>query len=234
MLRRQRRALFYRDRVIINTPSDEGVPEGDGSYEDFTDVSYVETDLNNALTVAQYKITATNLSAENDDAFVIKDFGSGYFTSGTTINFELYVTSVADEVCKCAPVFLTNANDTWKDSVNGVGCVIDYSYNKADPAFELWAYAKNYAGIYQNTVNCGTLYYCTLVFTYGSTSSICLYVYSDAARETLIHSMEREDIPAANVAETYQYLGVASSWGDINDVETAVSFYVQNVEIVAH
>ena len=233
MLRRSRRGLYYRDRMIINTPADEGVPEGAGTYLDFTGVAFVETDPNSCLTVAKYKITATNMSAENEDAFVCKDFGAGYFGDGTVINFELYTTSVADETCKCAPIFLSNENDTLKDSTNGVGCQINYSWNKADPAYEIWVLAKNYAGVYYN-FNTGTLYYCTFAYDYGSPASASLYVYSDSARETLLMALQRKDITMANVASGYQYMLLASSWGNISDKETACSFYIQNVEIVSH
>jgi hypothetical protein len=206
-------------------------PEGSGTYEDFTGYTAVDPDV--VYTVAQNKVTATNMILRDNETYLYKDFGAGYFTNGTVVNFEVLMSTLPNASGNGWMVALSNVLKGWRNSAQAVGAQIDYSYTNPLTKHEIWTDARNYAGSYL-AVPYNTLYYCTFTFTYASPSIVHTYVYSDVARSNLIVNLSRPDIVQAKVDAGYQYLLVCTNYGEMNDVEHTATWYVQNVEIISH
>jgi len=201
------------------------------SYENFT--TYTLVDPQGVYTVTAGKSIVTGLEAKNHESYLYKDFGAGYFTSGTVINFEVFMTTPPASSANCWSIALSNVLMGYRNSGQAVGSVVDYSWTDHPTKFEIWTNARNYAGLYL-AIPVATLYYGTLTYVYGSPSQVKVDVYSDAARTVLVVSLDRNDIPQAKVDSNYRYLIVTSSYGDMSVALPVVTFYVQNVEIISH
>ncbi len=155
--------------------------------QDFT--TYTERDLLNLITVTASKVSWADLPADGD-AWVYKDKGANYFSG----NFELRMTyrtlNGTTSSAVCSALTLANLVNDWIgiDTLNGDELGLIVNGNSAYISEVNGGTQYFPSGDYPLILTLNTDYYLTIkrdeaVGTYGT---LYLYVYSDAARTTLI------------------------------------------------
>jgi len=190
MLRRKRRALFFRDRRLQTEGS---VSPGSDEYEDLS--TYTEVDEHSQITITTTKFTATNYQYDHAESYVYKDFGAGYFGTNVEIQFELNVTSFNkfdSGLWGPAVICLTNTLGDIYDIAGGPVVRINPDSTDYTANVEIGAGHDDYAAVTHSHVPApATTYYCTFVTTYAvdNKSNVRLSIYTDSGRTTLLKTV---------------------------------------------
>lgn len=174
---------------------------------DFT--SYTETDPNGRITVTADEIAFAGLT-RNEDAHVYKDFGVAYFSGDFNIDFEFRRTALNTGIAVICG--LTNDVDDFRALITGgkdyqgvhlseAGDVAMGELDGGTPYFDGYA------------VSNGTTYYCTFVRdeSIGSYGRLYLYIYSDAARTTLLDTLQ---VDLHTSKKDFRYLFFLDTYND--------------------
>ena len=173
-------------------------------------VDWTEVDADGHLTLATTKVTFATLDRD-DDAYVYKDYGAGYFSGDFEHDLKFIVTSVQNASAFVFPWSMGNKVDDYHNmSLGGYTRLGVCIYGTAANAFKFscmydeewgWSSKTNYAP--------GT-YYLTIrrVEAVGTYGTLYLDIYSDATRETLL-----ETVSKTLAAKTdFQYLYAVNSY----------------------
>lgn len=155
------------------------------AIEDYT--TYTEEDPNTDITVIAGKITVDTIRRDAD-AWVVKDFGAGFFSGPFEHNFDLKVTAFNAQAIAGFHM-LGSIVGTEKNHVaaSGDAVLVQASdWGAAAPGVRL---LETTGGAESNSgdavvVDVGTQYYCTL--TSSATNAYVVTVYSDASRTTVV------------------------------------------------
>jgi len=209
---------------------------GHPGTEDFT--TYTENDANGRFTVTSSKIDVSGLRRDDQGHYVYKDKGVNHFDGDFEFLFEASVADVgSDDSSWMYMVMVANAVNDFK-GLEGASedCIAAdvYPYRPNDGDYR-WGLQELDSGTgYLDYSYAGytfdTLYYLTLkrdenVGTYGTAY---LYVYSDAARTTLVDSYS---IALHTSKKDYQYIYGVSARGDSPTAAEAITGYVQNLDL---
>lgn len=158
--------------------------------EDFTGSDYTEVDVPGTITVTAPRVLLTNYSNVTE-AYVYKDAGAKFFKDRWAILFELYITSIdldATWQSRFYLMALANALDTYQPLVTADESFLALylSANAANAQIRIREIRKgNVESGTPIDLATGTQYYCTFV---RDGITVTLYVYSNAARTTLVGS----------------------------------------------
>lgn len=201
------------------------------TIENFT--TYTEVDPNSRITKTATRVTATNLT-RNEDAYVYVDEGVDHFNS----DFAHYITVQAQASAANGGLLfeaLTNIIDDFNGIINAGGYALgleyyhDYTTNEHRLFLEeVFGGSTAGSSIYLMTLN--TTYYLRFfrnesVGTYGTL--YCL-VYSDVARTNLLETLS----VALHVKTDFRYLFVIQSRNMSNPSDGA-SGYSENLDLLA-
>ena len=156
--------------------------------------TYVEVDPNSRFSVTQTRVTISGLLGSDSDHYVYKDFGVDYFSGDFTIDLTIRISStaaVSGGILWC----LANVIDSWMDlrNANESALAIELARGSDPPTNQLNIREADSGTVYTGAtynISVNTTYYLTVkrdegIGTYGT---IYLYIYSDAARTSLITS----------------------------------------------
>jgi hypothetical protein len=183
----------------------------DGNFidplEDYT--TYDETDPDSDLTIAANQITVNTMRGDAG-AHVDKDMGAGHFTSFEHLVSYTFSTMQNDSsICIWAvtnsPYWTINSKEN-----NNVGLSVS-SYYYGSRYLGIWA--SDDSDYDYDTISAGT-YYLTIVRVSGS--SITCYVYSNAARTTLVDTYS-----CSTDSTAYRYIQACTSDGRLTAYATA-------------
>lgn len=145
--------------------------------EDLT--SYTEVDPNSRITITSSRVTAASLT-RNEDAYVYKSFGVGYFDL-IQLNFSFLIGGLTDIDGWIGAGFSNNVNDIsgWSEYLliylwaSGSGVAVAQIFTEeADDT--------------SSNLSLNTVYYATLA---RSGDAVSLYIYSNAARTSLVDTL---------------------------------------------
>ena len=197
--------------------------------EDFT--TYVKVDPNSRITVTTSRITWAGLTLV-EDAYVYKDYGASYFT-GNHQSLFTFRASAQSAALICLIWALTNDIDDWQGLAVANKTIVGVALNSSGADRHIYLTGLN-AGAqtgplpgYAYTFD--TTYYLKVVIdpAVGSNGTIYLYIYSDAARTTLLNTQSYA-LSAAQAGDYRYIFGVMSR--NFTGGFT-VSGYVEDVEI---
>lgn len=166
--------------------------------EDFS--TYTEVDPNSHITVVSAQVAVDDLGRD-EDAYIYKDFGIGYF-DGFRIDYAIRVRSVW-ALAHYVICFIGLANDV-DDFAN-----FDGIYTAVWNADASGPKTYDYLGDSPLTISDSTWYYCTAIREPLS-NTVYIYIYSDSGRTNLISTQIRTGL--GNVAYRYFYpIGAANT-----------------------
>lgn len=201
------------------------------SVVDFT--TFTEVDPSSKITVTSTKIDSA-ANTTQDNAYVYKDMGAGYFSGDFTHNFEVFLNSSSDAGLR---------QNFWA-MANGVG--EQEALQNADTDYFAWSFGDEGANTlrrlyegdgatdYQDSdggnasVGYGTVYYVKIVRdeAVGSFGTLYCYIYSDSGRTTLIES---QSLTLHTSKKDFRYI-----YGEMNDGRTqagVITGYTQNLDL---
>lgn len=175
------------------------------AYEVLT--GYTEVDPGSDFTIDSLRCLATNMDYSLD-AYVYKDFGSGYFNA-LTHRFVTLLSSVGSDSPAMYVYGLANAVGTLYEA-SGIKILVYWA--RVSTAYNLYVrcyngttvVATDYASLALNTP-----YYIEVIHTVGS-NTITVKIYSDASYSVLVDTLT---ISNAVIATTWRYLYVMSAVG---------------------
>lgn len=182
------------------------------AFQDFT--TYTETDPTSKITVTSTKIDVAAIP-EEDDAFVVKDFGASHFTDFDH-DFEVYIDSATTNGIHAIVWGVSNAADMVSTDANAKLFV--RAYDDTTPELAVGD-QNNQVSV---TVSNNTLYYCTVV---RSGTTLTLSVYSDSGRTSLVGSNNLTVVSTA-----FRYLYGFANYGNAVGAFTWTG-YSQNFDI---
>ncbi len=174
--------------------------------EDFT--TYTEVDPNSRISVTASRITFTGLTID-ESAYVYKDYGASYFSGAheSLLTFRASAQSAAGGWLIWA---LTNDVDDWQGLIDANKTIVGVMLNAggADRHIGLTGLnAGNQVGALPGYVyTFDTTYYLKVVIdpAVGANGTIYLYIYSNAARTTLLNTQSYA--LSAALAGDYRYI----------------------------
>jgi hypothetical protein len=202
------------------------------AIEDFT--TYTETDPNSRITTTASKVSWALLSRD-EDAYVYKDKGSGYFSNDFKFNFTHRTTaSVASGVRTVGCWAITNIVDDLQGIDAANGDYITVLCGKTIPgAYTLSVWECDggtiYSGVAAYAIELNTDYYCTVIRdeSVGTYGTIYLYIYSDSARKILLNT---QTIALHTSKKNFRYL-FAVITQDTGTATTTHSGYTENMTV---
>jgi hypothetical protein len=203
-----------------------------GKVENFiTSSAYTEVDPNGRFAVAANKITVTGITT-NEDAHVYRDMvakKSGYFDGDFTHLVTFQSSNYSSIAHGWYPWTLANDVDDWKGLVDGGKDALTiqvWKTNGADLILYLAELASGTPTVDTFTWTLGTTYYTTLIRdeSVGANGTLYLYIYSDAARTTLLDTLsvtltQKIDFRYIYAANSYNQGEDRSNDGFIQDLD---------------
>lgn len=171
---------------------------------------YTESDSGSNLTVTANNVTITNM-ASNTNTYLYKDFGANYFDK-IDLLFVFCVTGGAS--WGTGYIGFSN-NVSVRGSWSGTYLAIKLFRNNTNSKYYLEFNTTQ-------EISLSTVYYCRLYRPYGS-DKVTLFIYSDAARTTLLYKMEKTGL--GTTKWRYFYPVVNDNSGDSG---SKISGYTQN------
>src|SRR3972149_308030 len=155
--------------------------------------SYTEVDPNSRIAVTANRVTATNLT-RNEDAYVYKDMGIDYFAGSFRIDFQVQASSGNGGTAIYNVATLANTVDDWQglDNANASGLAVTWSTGLSGSVGTFAIQELDSGTLYADSSsiarNYGTTYYMSLVRdeTEDIYGMLWLGIYSDIARENLL------------------------------------------------
>jgi hypothetical protein len=171
--------------------------------EDYT--TYTESDPTGEITVTAPTITFTSLNTAAG-GYVYYDYGAGYFDTSVEHDLEFSLNSSSDFFAQVTLWMLANGIDTPTGLGSDLLAVTAYKNTGASATVDLYleyppTYSATIAGLALNTT-----YYLTIV---RGATTLTVYVYTDAARATLLTS-DSISVPGA---PTFRYVYGLSAYG---------------------
>lgn len=198
--------------------------------EDFT--TYTEVDPNSRITKTATRVTWTGLT-RNEEAYVYDDKGSNFFAG----NFTHYLTikfTAKETSCEGGIWALTNLLDDLRGiDFDSAGDYLALQFFNPTIPDELRLFlseidggAQAVSGNFLPTV--GTVYYLKIVRdeSVGSFGTLYCYIYSDAARTTLLSTLS---VALNTSKKDFRYVHVIQTWDSTTN--HATSGYSENLTI---
>lgn len=167
---------------------------------------YTEQDTPNRLSETASAVTITGL-ANNENVFLYKDFGAGYFTTSFSVfgNFTVTSSSGVNSAFACGvndqPVAWVTASGTDNglifNTVEPGGGVIQVTLRQKNAGVQTYSTLPVFSGAFNTTY----YYDFRRIPSLGQYGSIWIGIYSDAARTSLIDSLAF----SLTGSHTYQY-----------------------------
>jgi hypothetical protein len=187
--------------------------------------TFTEVDPNSSISVTSSRATVSNLS-RNESAYLYKDFGSGYFSSDLSVNFDVVVSAGSNGGLWTMIGFSNTlgSNNLWADAIYA---------NYFSTGNVLRAIEINSSSFFTDTypISLGTTYYCRLVRdeSIGANGTLYVYVATSSANRnsgTWIDTMS----VALKDKEDFRYFYATASFNTTSPT-ALVSGYVENIEI---
>jgi hypothetical protein len=184
------------------------------AIEDLT--TYTESDANNRITETTTRCTFLNMLNADANTYVYKDYGTGFFKNRYIHEFEMYANSTNfDKEALAVTHMMSNVLGSKTDQTTGEYISILF-YRSGSGGGPYYIYSETGLSSEGVAVSVNTLYYITVK---RNDNIISYYVYSDAARTTLIGTYNVR-INDTNISfrylfccSSYEYPGTARSSG---------------------
>ncbi len=191
------------------------------AVEDYS--TYTEEDPNADLSVSAGLITVDTIRRDAK-AWVVKDFGAGFFTTPLKHNFDIKMTALEEQGLLGTHMLGTIVGTT-KDHVDGGDDAV-YVRARKGAGVSTFRVVEVAAGVQNSgdnvTIDVGTQYYCTLEIS--AIGDYTTKVYSDAARTTVVGSSTVSG--TAGLSFRYAYgmaqaegIGTATASGELAGLE---------------
>ena len=199
------------------------------ALENFT--TYTEVDTNSHISKTSTRVTWSNLN-RNEDAYLYKDFGIGYFEGDFTVNLTLNITSPDESGTYEHILTLANSLDDFKgiDDASGDALTIQHlsqSGTTTRIAVQELDGGTLYTSSYYN-ITANTAYYLKIIRdeSVGTYGTLYCYIYSDAARTTLLSTLS---VTLHTSKKDFRYIYPIQTYNDSNNFP--MGGYVENLNL---
>jgi len=196
--------------------------------------TYTESDALGRLSETAARVTWTNLQVTDDQIYLYKDFGVGYFGTNFTVDFTFDQTASTQNASYVYFMGFANALNDWAVLITGTDLFgLEVIHQNIPNRVQLWIRGRANNGSFSDdgsigyTITDGTVYYMRLVRdnSVGTYGTVYLYIYSDAAHTTLLSTLTAT-LP--DTMASFRYLLPVMSYDGSSSTDTC-SGYVENI-----